>query len=265
MLRVLTWGSGCILLFLAFTAGLQAGQKSQEELRVFASIGLTESLTEIAARYQQETGRKVRLNFAGSDQVAKQVEMDVPSDLFFCADDKWINYLEEKKLIRPETRLKWLASSLVIIVNKQSPLVIKKAEDLLQPKVGRIAIGNPDNVASGIHAREYLTSHGIWQQVTDRLVITANARVSLVAVETDRVGAGFAYQTDVLIGHNARIAYEIPTTEMPPIYFYGAVTTRSINPERAKAFLDRLREPESLAVFKRYGFTILPTATISKP
>lgn len=265
MLQVLFRASGILYLILASTLFSWAGQKNQGELRVFSTIGLTESLTEIAATYENSTGRKVRLNFAGSDQLARQIAMGVPCDLFLCADTKWIDELQNKNFIRPETRHSLLSCRLVIIVNKSSPLVITKPEDLLQPKVGRIAIGDPQNVPSGIHSREYMEKHQIWSAVQSRLMITPNARSTLSAVECDRVGLGFVYNTDALIAHNARIAYEIPTNEIPPIHILGALTTGSANPTAAQNFLKLLQQPESLAVFKRYGFTILPSAVEKKP
>ncbi|PAW75886.1 MAG: molybdate ABC transporter substrate-binding protein [Verrucomicrobia bacterium Tous-C9LFEB] len=257
MLQVLLRASGVFFIVLASTLFSWAGQKNQGELRVFASVGLTESLTEIANAHEGAMGRKIRLNFAGSDQLARQISMGVPCDLFICADTKWMDDLQKKNLIRPDTRRDWIASNLVIIVNKSSPLVIQKAKDLLEPKTGRIAIGDPMNVSSGIHSREYLEKYQIWKALESRLLITSNARSTLAAVEADRVGIGFVYKTDALIAHDVRIAYEIPASDVPPVHFFAALTANSANSVAAQTFLNTLMQPKSLAVFKRYGFTIL--------
>lgn len=257
MLRVLIRASGVVFLLLATSLFSWAGQKNQGELRVFASISLTESLTEIAAQYEKDTHQKIRLNFAGSNLIAEQIQMGVPADLFLSADAKWIDDLQGKGFIRKETRLDLLSSCLVLIVNKESPLVIKRIEDLLQPKVGRIALGDGSKVASGSYSRDYLERKKLWAPLEPRFVITSNARATLSAVEADRVGVGFVYKADAMISHGIRVAYEIPESEIPPIHFFASVTTHSAHATEAQALLDYLSQPESLTVFKRYGFAIV--------
>lgn len=265
MLWVLFRASGVCSLLLASALFSWSAEKKPEELRVFASIGLTESLTEIASRYTQATQRKVRLNFAGSNLIAQQVLLGVPADLFISGDAKWMNELENKGLVRPETRRALVSSTLVIVINKDSPLVIKRPEDLLMPKVGRIALGDPNNVASGIYGREFMERHQLWQRLEPRLLITSNSRATLSAVEADRVGVGFVYITDAMISHGIKVAYEIPPSEIPPIHFYAAQTKGSKRPAEAQSFLDFLAQPEASTIFKRFGFTVLPQPNTLTP
>lgn len=253
--HLLSWGIA--LVFLATSLGSWAGQKEKSNLRVFASITLTDALTDIAHDYEKSSGRTVQFNFAGSDRLAQQIEYGVPIDVFLCADSKWMDVLQDKRMIRSDTRRSLVSSGLVLIVNKASPLTIHNPEDLLLAKIGKIAIAESKGVPSGYIIREYLKDHDIWEKIQSRVVQTDNARGTLGLVASDQVGAGFVYKADVAISHEVKIAYTIPTDDVPEIIFIGAVTRFSSNPDAARDFLDYLSLPAAQDVFRRYGFTVL--------
>lgn len=255
MKRTLTGGLGVCLLSVMAVGAAFGAPKNKGEIRVLASISTTEALTEIANSYQQETGQKIRLNFAGSNLLAQQIQLGVAADIFFPADEKWMDVLQAKGYIRQDTRRSFLNSMLVIVVNKDSPLVIRTPTDLLSPKFGKIAMADPRALPSGIHAREYLESKKIWGQIEPRAYLTDNARATLAAVEADNAGAGFVYKADALLSPKVRIAYE--AVDHPPIPFPVALTTHSMYPDAAAAFESYMMQPQSLEVFKRYGFTIV--------
>jgi molybdate transport system substrate-binding protein len=71
---------------------------------VFAAASLKNALDEIAARWQRETGKKVLISYAASNSLIKQIEEGAPADIFFSADIDWMDYGQQKNLIKPETR-----------------------------------------------------------------------------------------------------------------------------------------------------------------
>src|SRR5436190_7006929 len=83
------------------------------EVQVFAAASLTESLKQIAATYEKQSGDKLRFNFAASSLLARQIEEGAPADIFFSADEAKIEVLETKGLILKETRKSRLSNSLV--------------------------------------------------------------------------------------------------------------------------------------------------------
>src|SRR5476649_556322 len=85
------------------------------EVTVFAAASLTDSLKEIAAAYEKQSGDKIIFNFAASSTLARQIEEGAPADIFFSADEAKMDGLEKKGLIIKETRRSRLSNSLVIV------------------------------------------------------------------------------------------------------------------------------------------------------
>ena len=65
-------------------------------INVFAAASLTDSLKEIAAAYEKQTGDKVVFNFGASSFLARQIEEGAPAEVFFSADEAGMDGLEKK-------------------------------------------------------------------------------------------------------------------------------------------------------------------------
>jgi len=103
-------------LFVAAIVGwsLPAAAQTQDVL-VFAAASLENALDEIASRWQHETGKKVLISYAASNTLIKQIEQGAPADIFISADLDWMDYGQQKDLIRPETRSNLLGNRVVLI------------------------------------------------------------------------------------------------------------------------------------------------------
>jgi molybdate transport system substrate-binding protein len=191
-------------------------------ITVFAAASLTESLKEIGAAYEKQTGDKVRFNFGASSFLARQIEESAPADIFFSADEARMDGLE-KGLIMKETRKSRLSNSLVIVVAADSALPIKSANDLTAAKVKRLALADPKTVPAGIYAKAFLEKAKLWPAVESKLVPTDNVRAALAAVESGNVEAGMVYKTDAAISKKVKVACEIPAKDAPAISYPMAV------------------------------------------
>jgi molybdate transport system substrate-binding protein len=240
---------GCIILLLATQFRLQA-----DEIEVFAAASLTDALKEIAATYEKAGGDKVVFNFAASNTLEMQIKAGAPADLFFSADEAKMNDLDKQGLIVKETRKDLLSNSLVIVVPGDRSVTMTSATQLADPKIQKIALGQPQSVPVGIYAKEYLQKSGIWAQIEARIIPTESVRAALAAVETGNVDAGIVYKTDALISKKVKVAYEVPVAEGPAIAYPAAIIQGSKHAVAAKKFLDYLSEPSSLKTFEKYGF-----------
>lgn len=241
---------GCVILFLLMPLSTtKAG-----EVEVFAAASLTDALKEISADYEKTSGDKIIFNFAASNTLAMQIKAGAPADLFFSADEAKMDDLEKQSLIAKETRKDILSNSLVIVVPTDSSVTLTSARQLADPKIQKIALGQPQSVPAGIYAKEYLQKIGIWAQVESRIIPTESVRAALAAVETGNVDAGIVYKTDALHSTKVKVAYEVPVADGPAIAYPAALVQGSKNAASAKKFLDYLAEPSSLKTFEKYGF-----------
>jgi molybdate transport system substrate-binding protein len=242
---------GCLLVaFLIFCVqSLSAAQ-----LTIFAAISLTDALTEIAALYKQVSGNTFQFNFAGSNELARQINAGAAADLFFSADELKMDDLERQNRLVPKTRRSLLGNTLVIVIPKDASSAIASPADL--PKaVHRLALANPDAVPAGIYAKQYLMKLFLWENLRPLIVPTENVRACLAAVETGNADAGIVYKTDALISKRSKIAYEVPVADGPPISYPIAVIKDSQSIEEATKAEDFLASAPAMKIFQKYGFT----------
>ena len=226
------------------------------DVAVFAAASLTDALKEIAADYQKQSGDKIFFNFGASSILARQIEEGAPADIFFSADEAWMDALEKKSLILAGTRLSRLSNSLVIIVAADSLLKIRSPADLAGSAVKQIALADPRAVPAGIYAREYLQKLHLWAQIEPKVVPTDNVRAVLAAVESGNVEAGMVYKTDAAISGKVKVAFEVPVANGPAISYPMAVVKDSGQPDAAGKFLRYLESDEAGRVFEKFGFIV---------
>jgi len=238
-----------VILLLVTPFCLQAG-----DVEVFAAASLTNALKEIGANYEKAGGDHIVFNFAASNVLEMQIKAGAPADIFFSADEARMNDLETDGLIVKENRKDLLSNSLVIVVPADSTVTLTSAAQLADPKIQKIALGQPLSVPAGIYARIYLQKIEIWDRVKARIIPTESVRAALAAVETGNVDAGIVYKSDALQSNKVKVAYEVPVAEGPVIAYPVALVQGSKHDAAAKKFLDYLGEGSSLKTFEKYGF-----------
>jgi len=225
-------------------------------INVFAAASLIESLKEIAAAYEKQTGEKIVFNFGASGLLARQIEEGAPADIFLSADEARMDGLEKKGLLVKQTRKSRLSNSLVVVVTADSTITIKSASDLAEPKVKRIALADPKTVPAGIYAKVYLEKAKLWSAVESKVVPTDNVRAALAAVESGNIEVGIIYKTDAAISKKVKVAYEVPASDTPAISYPMAVVKDAKELEAAKLFLKYLDSDEAGRVFEKFGFIV---------
>ncbi len=226
------------------------------ELTVFAAASLTDSLKEIAANYEKQSGDKITFNFGASSTLARQIQEGAPADIFFSADEAQMDGLEKKGLIDTSTRKSRLGNALVVVVAADSALQIQSAGDLTNATVKQIALADPKAVPAGVYAKTWLEQQQLWPAIEPKVVPTENVRAALAAVESGNVEAGVVYKTDAGISKKVKVAYEVPARDAPVISYPMTLVKESKQPAAAKKFLDYLSSEEAGQVFRRYGFLL---------
>ncbi len=245
-----------ILRWLLLAAFCQAAGISAATINVFAAASLTESLKEIAAGYEKQTGDKVVFNLGASSFLARQIEEGAPADVFISADEAKMDGLEKKGLIVKATRRSRLSNSLVIVVPSENGAAITTPKDLVTAKVKRLALAEPRTVPAGIYAKEYLQKQNLWPAVEGKVVPTENVRAALAAVEAGNVEAGIVYKTDASMSKKVKVAYEVPASDCPAIGYPMAVVRDSKQLDAATRFHKHLASDEAGRVFEKFGFIV---------
>ena len=230
-----------------------------QELTVFAAASLTDAMQDVSVQWTQAGHQPLRMSFASSSTLARQIEQGAPANLFASADEKWMDYLAEKQLIAAGTRQDLLGNDLVLVVAADTPRHVTIGPDLDLPGLlgpgGRLATGDPAHVPVGIYAEQALRKLGLWDSVAPRLARAADVESALLLVERGEAPAGIVYATDALVSKAVMIAGIFPTNSHDPVSYPFAVTKSGDTPE-ARALLAFLAGPRARAIFVQRGFKV---------
>jgi molybdate transport system substrate-binding protein len=230
-----------------------------QELTVFAAASLTDAMKDVSGQWVAAGHQPLRMSFGSSSTLARQIEQSAPVNVFASADEKWMNYLVDKKLIANETRKDLLGNDLVLVVPADKPehVTIGPSFDLsaLLGPTGRLAVGDPAHVPVGIYAEQALKKLGLWNSVSSRLARTDDVRSGLLLVERGEAPAGIVYGTDAAVSKAVMVAGIFPADSHDPISYPFAVTRSGDTPE-ARALLAFLAGPEARSTFARRGFKV---------
>lgn len=228
---------------------------------VFAAASLKTALDAIAGRWMAATGHTLVASYGASGSLARQIENGAPADLFAAADLRWMDYLDERKLIQRDSRVSLLGNTLVLIAARDDGPTDLKIEPgfKLAEAIGdsKLATGDPKSVPVGIYAQLALTSLGVWEAVRPNIAGTDNVRTALAFVARGEARLGIVYRTDASSEPRVRIVATFPAGSHPPIVYPFALTTSSTSSAAAE-FLAFLKGPEARAAFQSEGFSVLP-------
>lgn len=249
-----------VLVLGLFALLTGAAAAADREITVFAAASVTGAMQEIGDAFTAGGGAKVKFSFAASSLLARQIEAGAEADIFISADSEWMNYLADRNLIQTASRKDVLSNRLVLIAARESPIALKIAPNFPLAQAlgdGRLAVADPDTVPAGRYARGALTSLGVWGTVAERLVRAENVRVALTYVARGEAPLGIVYETDAKAEPKVKVVDVFPSDSHPRIV-YPIALTASGRSAGAKAFLDYVNGANAAAVFRRYGFAILP-------
>lgn len=244
----------CILTLAVSVVSPAVAQPKQPVLTVYGAADLTVAFREIAALFEKSTGTKVVLVLGSTGNLAKQIEHGAPADIFFAANASFVDDLQTKGAVIPETRQLYAQGRIVLAVSRDSKLSIQRLEDLLRPDVKRIAIANPEHAPYGRAAQQALQAVHVWDALKPRLVYGENIRHTLQFIETGAVEAGIVALS---VADTPAVRYvPIDPSLHAPLNQIAAVVKRSARPELALAFLQFVNGLEGRPIMKRYGFLL---------
>lgn len=240
-------------------AGLALGSGSIDAaeppaLTVFAAADLTFAFKEIAPRFEKATGARVTLVFGSTGNFAHQIRQGGPADVFFAADQAFVDTLIAEGVLLRETRTLYAQGRIVLATARVLGPKLTELRSLLDPRVRHVAIANPVHAPYGRAAEQALRKAGLWEALRPKLVFGENIRHALQFVQTGAAEAGIV----------ALSVANVPEVEWIPIDAgmhapldqAAAVARRSARPELGLAFIQFVNGPEGRPIMKRYGFML---------
>ncbi|MEM7225511.1 MAG: molybdate ABC transporter substrate-binding protein [Pseudomonadota bacterium] len=248
------WRGLLILTLLLWGPTAAAGQ---QQVTIFAAASTQPALSKLAERFEQGEDEEIglRLVFAATSTLAKQIAAGAPADLFLAASEDWMDYLARRDLLAPGSRRNLLGNRLALIAPANGaaapPFDWSRPQSLLA--LGRLALGDPDHVPAGIYAKAALETLGVWPDLAPSSARTANVRAALALVERKEVGAAIVYRSDAQGRGDVVTLGLVPSQLHPPIRYPLAIVAGRDSAAVRRAY-DFLSGPKARAVFAEAGF-----------
>ena len=243
---------------VALCAAALAPAAVAQNVTVFAAASLKEALDEAARAHEKRFGARVIVSYLGSAALARQIEKGAPADIFISADLDWMAYLDQRRLLRTESRVNLLSNSLVLIAPAASKtaLVIGPGFPLAAALGDKpLAMADPDSVPAGKYGKAALEGLGVWNEVAPHVARAENVRAALALVARGEAPLGIVYRTDARVEPRVRIVGEFPAHLHPPIVYPAAIVAASRS-SRAAPLLAFLRSDEARQIWERHGFAL---------
>lgn len=233
---------------------------------VFAAASLTEAFTVLGKILEsQNSAVRVAFNFAGSQQLAFQIEQGAQADLFASADERWMTYLQKRGLLLTPPTV-FARNRLVIIYPRSNPGKIAALQDLARPGV-KVVIA-ADAVPAGHYFREVLAklakAPGLGADYPKRVLQNVvseedNVKAVVAKVQLGEADAGVAYRSDV----TAPVVERVQVLDIPDPYnvvasYPMAIPRSAAFPATARQFGQMLLAPIGQQILRGYNFIPAP-------
>jgi len=233
-----------------------------QAVRVAAAADLKFAMTELASQFEKQSGMKVDVTYGSSGNFITQIQNGAPFDLFFSADSEYPKKLEAAGLTEPGTLGEYAVGHIVIWTPRDSGINAAKAgwQSLLDQRVKKIAIANPEHAPYGRAAVAGMKKAGIYEPVKDKLVYGENISQAAEFVQSGNAQVGIvALSLGISPAMKNGNKWEIPADNYPPIKQAVVMLKASKNKVAARRFLDFVSGPQGREILQRFGFTV-PTA-----
>jgi molybdate transport system substrate-binding protein len=235
---------------------------SVKTLTVLAAASLTESFTELGRLFEsQNPGVKVAFSFAGSQQLAQQLDQGAPADVFASASPKYMTAAVTSKRVNQTDAQTFVKNRLVVIFPKANPAGLTALKDLAKPGL-KIDLEDK-SVPSGQYSLDFLDKAvkdpGFEASFKDNVlknVVSYETDVKVVVskVSLGEADAGIVYITDYNAASDKLGKMDIPDALNTVAVYPIAPISDSKNPDLAKAFVALVLSPEGQTVMAKYGF-----------
>ena len=248
-----------LLAFLVWVGLYLPAQAAAAEIKVAAASDLTFAFRDVVERFEKQTGNSVKLTYGSSGNFFSQIQNGAPFDLFFSADVNFPRKLEAAGLTEPGTIYQYAKGEIVIWIPNASKLDLSKGlAVLLDPSIRKIAIANPLHAPYGAAAVAAMKQAGIYDQVKHKIVQGENISQAAQFVHSGNAEVGIVALSLALapaMKNDGRYVV-IPPKDYPPLIQAAVIVKSSHKKEVANQFLEFLKEPETVALMKQYGFKV---------
>ncbi len=232
-------------------------------LTVLAAASLTASFTELGELFEAANpGVTVEFSFAGSQELAQQLNQGADADVFASANNKQMGAAVEAKRVNAEDSKIFVKNRLVVIFPKDNPAGLTELKDLA--KAGLKLDLADQSVPVGQYSLDFLdkaiADPAFDPQFKDNVLknvvsYETNVKAVLTKVSLGEADAGIVYVTDITANAADKVGrLDIPDALNTIATYPIAPIADSKNADLAIAFVELILSPKGQQIMEKYGF-----------
>lgn len=227
---------------------------------VAAAADLKFALEEVSARFEADTGKRLKLVFGSSGNFYRQISEGAPFQLYLAADESYVEQLAAAGKTLDEGAL--YAMGRIVLAVPHGSVLKADAElaglraALAAGQIGKFAIANPEHAPYGRRAEEALRHAGLWDALQGKLVLGENvAQAAQFATSGNAQGGIVAYSLALAPDVAKRGQFVLI-----PEHWHSPLRQRMVLLKGAgatsQAFYQYLQQPVARSILRRYGFSL---------
>lgn len=243
------------------TTSKSPAAENEITLTVFAAASLTDAFGAIAEGFEgANPGITLAFNFAGSNQLAAQINEAAPADVFASANQTQMANVVESGRVDADAPVNFVTNRLVIVYPDENPGNVAGLQDLAVPDT--LIVLAAEAVPVGQYSLEFLDKASadpafgasFREDVLANVVsYEENVRSVLTKVALGEADAGIVYTSD-LVGVDGVSQIDIPDELNLVAEYPIAVLNDSPYSEMAAAFVEYILSDAGQATLAEYGF-----------
>ncbi len=239
--------------------GLIAPAAAADSPIIAAASSLNPALNDLRQIFAADTSQLVRLSFGSSGNIARQIIRGAPFDLFLSADERYVRMLVERSLTIDRGALYAIGRLVLFVPNGSSIRAASELQDferaVVDGSLKRLAIANPEHAPYGRAARQFLEATGVWDRLSQKLIVGENVSQTAQFAATGSVDAAilsYSIAVSPAMSRHGRFMV-LPEKWHDPIRHRMVLLNGA--GQTAVAFYSFLRGAAARDILERYGFS----------
>ena len=223
-----------------------------DEIRIAVAANFIAPLRRIATEFEQQTGHRVLLSPGSTGKHYAQIRNGAPFDVFFAADQKRPELLDELRLTVAGSRYTYALGRLMLW-SADAGMVDNNGAVLGSESYRFLAIANPRLAPYGAAAQSALEQLGLWEQLQSRLVRGENIAQTFQFVSSGNAELGLVARSQVVYPGSGGSAWLVPAELHTPIRQQAVLLSNS---DAAAEFIKFARSAAAGDIIRAYGYEL---------
>ena len=198
------------------------------------------------------------ISFGSSGKSYAQIVNGAPYDMYFSANMKYVQKLEKKGFTATKPKIHAYGRIGLWLPKDKNMDITNGLSILLDPRIKKIAIANPEHAPYGVAAVDALKNKKYYEKIKNKIVVGENVMQATQFVQSGAADIGILPLALALSKKLKKLGnfYLFPSNWHNPIVQGYALLKNGKDNQTAKKFENFVSSKKAREIFNKYGFKL---------